>query len=84
VNRYSLVVKRSAQKELFSLPENIALRVSGVIDMLATDPFPHGVIKLTDRSEWRLRVGDYRVLYEVDTKTRAIEITAIRHRKEAY
>ena len=84
MNLYRLELKRSAEKELLSLPEQIELRVTDAINALLENPFPHGFIKLTDRSEFRVKVGDYRILYEVDTKARVIEVIAIRHRREVY
>ena len=84
MNLYRLELKRSAEKELLSLPEQIELRVTDAINALLENPLPHGFIKLTDRSEFRVKVGDYRILYEVDTKARVIEVVAIRHRREVY
>ena len=55
------------------------------IEALAGDPFPSGAVKLTDsESLYRIRVGDYRVVYGIDAKARSIYIHYIRHRKEAY
>jgi mRNA interferase RelE/StbE len=84
VNGYRLVLKRSAEKELLALGDKISLRVAEAINTLIENPFPHGAIKLTDRYGYRVRVGDYRILYEVDTKAQIIEVTAIRHRRDAY
>jgi mRNA interferase RelE/StbE len=84
VNEYKLGLKRSAEKELLALDDKVALRVAEAINALMENPFPHGAIKLTDRSGYRTRVGDYRILYEVDTKAHVIEVTAIRHRRDAY
>ena len=84
MNSYRLELKRSAEKELLALPEQIELRVTDAINALLENPFPHGFIKLTDRSECRVKVGDYRILYEVDTKARVIEVVAIQHRREVY
>ena len=84
MNGYRLVLKRSAEKELLALDDKISLRLAEAINALIENPFPHGAIKLTDRSGHRVRVGDYRIIYEVDTKVQKIEVTAIRHRRDAY
>ena len=51
---------------------------------LSLEPLPTGTKKLQDRPEYRIRVGDYRILYEVDFKTRVIEIVAVLHRRSVY
>jgi mRNA interferase RelE/StbE len=52
--------------------------------LLKSGPFPHGSKKLKEHTGYRLRIGDYRVLYEVDKKARKVIIYAIGHRKEVY
>jgi mRNA interferase RelE/StbE len=81
---YRLRVKASAQKELDRLPDAILRRVDKVILNLAEDPHPRGAIKLSGFPLYRVRIGDYRVLYEIDEEKKVIEILAVRHRKEAY
>jgi len=55
------------------------------IERLKTDPFPRQAIKLTGTERlYRIRVGDYRIIYEVDTEAKRITIHYIRHRREAY
>jgi mRNA interferase RelE/StbE len=72
-----------AQKELARLPDKDLQRAIDRIQKLAGDPWPHGVIKL-EGGGFRLRVGDYRVLYDTDSKTRVITVYAIGHRREVY
>lgn len=82
---YRLTFARSAGRELQRLDPPIAHRVLAAIDALACDPRPHGCIKLTgSQNEWRLRVGDWRVLYTIDDAKRVVDIAAIRHRSDAY
>jgi mRNA interferase RelE/StbE len=82
---YTIVFARSAREELEDLPESVALRVLARIETLAEDPRPRGCRKLAGSKDlWRIRVGDYRVLYAIDDPGRLVDIIAVRHRKDAY
>jgi mRNA interferase RelE/StbE len=82
---YSVVFARSARKELEGLPETIRRRVEGRIEQLASKPRPAGVRKLVGSEDlWRLRIGDYRVIYAVHDERKLVDIICIRHRKDAY
>lgn len=82
---YGIVFVRSARKELEALPADLAARVFERILSLAGDPRRHGAKKLVgSRSLYRLRVGDYRVIYEVDDRALKVDVVAIRHRRDAY
>jgi mRNA interferase RelE/StbE len=82
---YTIVFARSAREELEDLPESVALRVLARIETLAEEPRPRGCCKLTGSANlWRIRVGDYRVLYAIDDPGRLVDIIAVRHRKDAY
>jgi len=83
--QYEVTFARSARKELQSLPTDIASRILDKIDLLSSDPCPTGSRKLSGPgSLWRLRVGDYRVIYEIDDKNHIIDVSVVRHRREAY
>jgi len=70
---------------LESLPGKIQDRIFEAIDALVDNPRPRGCRKLRGRdSQYRIRVGDYRVIYEIDDKTVTVLILRIRHRKDAY
>ncbi|OUL37757.1 addiction module antitoxin [Nostoc sp. T09] len=76
---------RSAQKELEALPQEVISRVLPKIEELAVEPRPDGCKKLKGQEKsWRVRVGDYRVIYSVDDDSRNVEIINIRHRSQAY
>lgn len=77
-------IARDAKKELACLPVHMQTRIARAILALEQDPFPHGCKKLKNRDGWRIRVGDYRVLYLADTKTRRIVVGVIGHRREVY
>jgi mRNA interferase RelE/StbE len=84
VDVYNLELSRSAKKALQHLPDEILKRIAVTIEELQTNPFPHGSIKLTDTNLYRVRVGDYRIVYEVNTVVRIVFISEIIHRKQAY
>ena len=81
---YAVRVKRSAEKEMDRLPQDIFDRVAEAILELEDDPRPHGCKKLKGVEEYRLRVGPYRILYLIDDKKRVVEIVAVGHRREVY
>lgn len=82
---YAIVVTRAAQKELDSLDIPVLRRVAPKIDELAANPRPPGCRKLSGvENRWRIRVGDYRVIYAVDDAGRVVEVIAFRHRSNAY
>jgi len=77
--------KKSTRKDLRKLPPNVVDRVLETVEQLAVNPFPVGVEKLAGSEHaYRVRVGDYRVVYEVVTKTKLVEIQRVRHRKDVY
>jgi mRNA interferase RelE/StbE len=82
---YSVTFARSARKELESLPARTVERIFTKIEALAANPRPAGCKKLKGVPDlWRIRVGDYRVVYSILDKTVSIDIVAVRHRREAY
>lgn len=82
--KYALLIKPSARKELLSLPDKIIKRIDTAINKLSDISRPRGCIKLTGIHAYRLRVGDYRIIYTIDDKKHQIEILAIGHRREIY
>jgi mRNA interferase RelE/StbE len=85
MDEYQILFARSAAKELENLPERLGERVLRRIERLATVPRPSGCRKLTGSDKlWRIRVGDYRVVYAIDDEQRLVDVIAIRHRRDAY
>jgi mRNA interferase RelE/StbE len=77
--------KKSAQKELHKLPRQIIPRIVAAVDDLANDPYPHGMRKLVGTEHtYRIRVGDYRVIYDIFENKLIVEIIRVRHRREVY
>ncbi len=81
---YRLLIKRSAAKELEGLPPKVRRRVAGKIATLATTPRPQGVEKLSGQEKYRIRQGDYRVLYSIDDGTQTVTVVKIGHRRDVY
>lgn len=85
MNPYAVALARSANRELSRLPAAVVERIARALDRLEHDPRPRGSQKLAgSESTYRLRVGDYRVIYEVDDEARSVVVTRVRHRKDAY
>jgi mRNA interferase RelE/StbE len=82
---YQIEWKRSAVKELKKTPKETINRVVKAVEQLKIDPFPAGVRKLTgSECTYRIRVGDYRVIYSVYEDRLLIEIVRVGHRKDVY
>lgn len=82
---YEITFARSARKELQALPLNVTERILTKIESLASNPRPPGCKKLSGPTRlWRLRVGDYRIVYGIDDEERLVDISVIRHRSVAY
>lgn len=82
---YTIAFARSARRELEQLDATIIRRIFPKIEALAKDPRPAGCRKIRgERHLWRIRIGDYRVVYAVYDEDRTVDIIAVRHRSEAY
>jgi mRNA interferase RelE/StbE len=85
VNKYSVEVKPPARKELEALPDNVLARVVQRISALGDAPRPAGCKKLKGyEHHWRVRVGDWRVVYIIDDASKLISVTRVAHRSEVY
>jgi mRNA interferase RelE/StbE len=83
-DRYEVRLKRSAEKELDALPPRTRARITKRLLNLETNPRPHGVEKLQGQEAYRIRVGDYRVLFTVDDATKIVIVYAVGHRRDVY
>jgi mRNA interferase RelE/StbE len=82
---YRLLLERAAEKDLARLSSEIHDRVIGAIQALATNPRPPGCRKLAgSKHDWRIRMGDYRVVYEIADEIRIVRVNRVRHRREVY
>ncbi|PIR66018.1 MAG: type II toxin-antitoxin system mRNA interferase toxin, RelE/StbE family [Candidatus Omnitrophica bacterium CG10_big_fil_rev_8_21_14_0_10_43_8] len=81
---YRLKIIPQAQKDLNQLQDKTFHSVKNAILELSANPRPYGVTKLTNENGYRIRIGDYRVLYRIDDKLKEVFIYRINHRNEAY
>ena len=82
---FNLRWRSSTEKDLRKLPLREVQRVLAEVELLAENPFPHGSEKLAGTEHThRIRVGDYRVIYEVFAGSKIVEVQRVRHRKEVY
>jgi mRNA interferase RelE/StbE len=82
---YRVLIERSAEKDLKRLASEVRVRAVTAIQSLAKNPRPSGSRKLTGTSnDWRIRVGDYRIIYEIADEIRIVRINRVRHRGDAY
>lgn len=83
---YDLFISRQALKDIADLPKSVVPRVTRAIDALRFDPRPPGCKKLKGQLEqlWRIRVGDYRVIYDIKDKVRVVEVREVGDRKDIY
>lgn len=77
---YSIIILRRAQSELASLPKESYERVKATISVLSDNPRPHGCKKLIGREGWRIRVGRYRIIYNIDDTARTVVVLHVGHR----
>ncbi len=85
MDSYKIEWKHSAVKELKHLPKQVIVRMLEAVERLASDPFPSGVRKLAGAEHsYRIRVGDYRIVYNLLSRALLIEIIRVGHRKNVY
>jgi mRNA interferase RelE/StbE len=83
---YTVLLERQAEKELRILPSQILQRIDKRLLALSDEPWPRGAVKLKGKESegWRIKTGDYRILYTVDKTQKVIKVYRIKHRREAY
>ena len=82
---FNIQWRNSTKKDLRSLPPHEVGRIIAAVEKLADEPFPHGSEKLSGSDHtYRIRIGDYRVVYEVLRGSKTIEVQRVRHRKDVY
>jgi mRNA interferase RelE/StbE len=84
VASYNLLIKQGAAKELEALPLKDRRRIVTRIQTLEEEPRPKGSEKLTGQQQYRLRQGDYRILYEIDDTQHSVTVMKIGHRRDVY
>ncbi len=82
---YELRLTRNAQKDLRKLHDPTLARILKAIEALKTNPRPPGSKKLAGAEDlWRIRVGNYRVIYSIEDTIRVVTVTRVAHRKDVY
>ena len=82
---YRVFLERAAEKDLKSLSSKLHNRIIVALQRLAKNPRPAGCRKLTGSDDdWRIRVGDYRIVYEIDDDAEVVRVNRVRHRREVY
>ena len=81
---YSVLILPRAQRELASLPQSAYERLKAAIGQLTETPRPQGCLKLRGRDGWRIRVGDYRIIYEIEDGTRRVIVLHVGNRRDVY
>jgi mRNA interferase RelE/StbE len=82
---YTVVFARSARKELENLDPQVARRILKQVEALVAEPRPSGVVKLEGATDlWRIRVGQWRVVYRISDRDRLVDVIAVRHRSDVY
>ena len=81
---FTLIIPNSVQKQLNRLPDNVFKRVINIFKSLEEEPYPKESKKLTNRNGYRIRIGDYRIIYDVDVKAKFIYLRKVGHRKDIY
>lgn len=78
------ISKNVRKKDLPSIPKPDIIKIARRIESLAENPFPEGAVRLKGREEWRIRQGDYRILYVVEHDIVTIFVVKVGHRREIY
>jgi len=82
---YKVIFKPSVEKDLRSLPQSVVTRIFKSIGALKENPFPRQSIKLAGSEQlYRVRIGDYRMIYGVDKDMRQVIVHHVRHRRDVY
>ena len=82
--KYNILIERYAQKQIMKLDKKIIPVLKVAISNLANNPRPHGYIKLKGEDAYRIRVGDYRIIYEINDDIILVTVVSVGHRKEIY
>ena len=85
MDEYRVYLERAAERDLKRLSSEDFDRIISNIRALAENPRPAGCRKIVgSKNDWRIRVGEYRIIYEVDDEKKAVMVMRVRHRREAY
>lgn len=82
---YEVLIERRAERDMQRLETAVFKRIVEAVRLLSSNPRHAGCRKISgSASDWRVRVGDYRIVYEINEKEKAVKIMRVKHRKDAY
>jgi mRNA interferase RelE/StbE len=82
---YQIIIMPTAEKSMDKIPLPVRRHIADAIEELRSDPRPTGVVKLAgDENLWRIRIGNYRVVYEIHDDRLVVLVLRVAHRKDAY
>ena len=84
MNRYAVSINRRAQKNLAAVPAESYERIKKALVALGDEPRPMGSKKLKGRDGFRIRIGNYRAVYEIDDEKKTVTVVDVGHRREVY
>ncbi len=84
MDKYTVLIAPGAQKEVLNLPKVAQQRIDKAIRGLSSNPRPQGCKKLVGTDAWRVRVGEYRIVYSVEDNILTVEVVKVSHRKDVY
>jgi mRNA interferase RelE/StbE len=84
MDKYSVEIISKAEKEFMKLTESARVKIRKQILSLEENPRPFGYKKLKETEYYRIRCGDYRVVYSIDDKAKSVKVLSIAHRKDVY
>ena len=82
--KYKIYIKPAAAKELEKVPKKVLLKIVGRIKRLSKNPRPFGCEKLSDEEKYRIRQGNYRIVYSIEDEKLFVIVVKIGHRKDIY
>lgn len=84
MERYDLLIKPSVARDLRGIPREDVERILERVHALPADPRPPGVEKLSGEERYRVRQGDYRIVYSINDRSRVVEVVQVGHRRDVY
>jgi len=82
--KYDIVMSRNAIKDLANIQKEYAVKIRNKITELAENPRNNAVVKLKFRNSWRIRIGDFRVIFDINNEEKRVYILRIAHRRNIY
>ncbi len=79
-----LILSKSSQKDLDKLSDDITVKISAKLYEIALNPYKHGSEKLRGDKGYRIRIGDYRVVYTINKRDKLVVVIKVKHRREVY